>query len=57
MGRIGGGASEVHSKGARAPRPMEQRAGKQQRGENNNKTTRADKRGKTGREQKNEERN
>jgi hypothetical protein len=43
---------EVHSKGARAPRPMEQRAGKQQRGENN-KTTRADKRGKTGREQKN----
>ena len=43
---------EVHSKGARAPRPMEQRAGKQQR-EENNKTTRADKRGKTGSEQKN----
>ena len=43
---------EAHSKGARAPRPMGQRAGKQQRGENN-KTTRANKRGKTGREQKN----
>jgi hypothetical protein len=44
---------EVHSKGARAPRPMEQRVGKQQRGENN-KTTRANiKRGKTGREQRN----
>jgi hypothetical protein len=45
---------EVHSKGARAPRPMEQRAGTQQQGENN-KTTRL-LRGqprKTGREQRN----
>ena len=43
--------AEVHSKGTRTSRPMEQ-AWKQQRGDNN-KTTRADKRGKTGREQKN----
>jgi hypothetical protein len=44
---------EVHSKGARAPRPMEQRARKQQRGDNNRTTRADDKRGKTGGEQKN----
>ena len=44
---------EVHSKGARAPRPMEQRARKQQRGDNNRTTRADDKRGKTGGEQEN----